>query len=134
MKEREERIRKAKEDPILVYRIPGEDGLYAIVKSWGEDFTPLRRLYGMLTHPKIVKLFTFWTPYLVLNYLLIYKFAYQYGSGFWAIGDISKNAYGLLCASFWIIVLLINLLWTSKDSLKFFETIRNTVKKHRYDK
>jgi len=36
------------EDPILVYKTD-TPGYYAVIKSWGNDFTPLRRLYGFLT-------------------------------------------------------------------------------------
>lgn len=60
-----ERIRKKNEDPILVYKI--SDEYYAIVKSWGDDFTPLRRLYGFLTRKITMK----WINFLA-NTLFVY--------------------------------------------------------------
>lgn len=36
------------QDPILVYRTDNKD-YYAVIKSWGNDFTPLRRVYGFFT-------------------------------------------------------------------------------------
>lgn len=51
-----EKRRLKREDPILVYMIPGTgSNYYAIVKSWGNDFTPIRRLYGLLTNRTMLK-------------------------------------------------------------------------------
>lgn len=47
-----ERKRLRDEDPILVYRLDDSKEHYAIIKSWGNDFTPLRRVYGALTTPQ----------------------------------------------------------------------------------
>ncbi len=48
--ERAEMRRLREEDPILVYKL--EDGYYAIIKSWGDDFSWLRRIYGWMTSRK----------------------------------------------------------------------------------
>lgn len=62
-----ERIRKKNEDPILLYKLGTNDGYYAVVKSWGNDFTPLRRLYGILTR----KTSMMWINFL-FNVALVY--------------------------------------------------------------
>lgn len=46
---KEERIRPKEEDPILVYRLPGDENYFAVIKSWGNDFSVLRRIYGFFT-------------------------------------------------------------------------------------
>jgi hypothetical protein len=43
----EERRLARERDPILVYRM--NENYFVVVKSWGDDFTPLRKLYGYLT-------------------------------------------------------------------------------------
>lgn len=55
---RKEIQRLKDQDPILLYRVQKSDDptkdLYSVIKSWGNDFTPLRRLYGFLTQPFVV--------------------------------------------------------------------------------
>jgi len=45
---KEER-RRREEDPILVYKLDQYKDYYAIVKSWGDDLSPLRELYAFCT-------------------------------------------------------------------------------------
>jgi hypothetical protein len=56
---RAERIRRRREDPILVFRLPERNGYYAVIKSWGNEFTWLRRIYGVLTRKKTVHFLNF---------------------------------------------------------------------------
>lgn len=57
-----ERKRLAELDPILIYKLDESingPGYYAVIKSWGEDFTPLRRIYGVLTTKFVINLISF---------------------------------------------------------------------------
>jgi hypothetical protein len=49
-----EEKRRREEDPILVYKLD-EPGYYAIIKSWGNDFSWLRRVYGFFTCKNNIK-------------------------------------------------------------------------------
>lgn len=80
-REREEQIRQAREerermrlkdDPILVYRLPDNPNYYAVIKSWGHDFTLVRRIYGYFTKATTLKKVTsiLWGAYLALATLL----------------------------------------------------------------
>lgn len=54
---RQERIRRRNEDPILVYELPESPGYFAVIKSWGNDFTPLRKVYGFFTRRSTMRFF-----------------------------------------------------------------------------
>ncbi len=51
-----ERQRLRDMDPLLVYELPNQPDYYAIIKSWGNDFTPLRRLYAFMTKKFVLKM------------------------------------------------------------------------------
>jgi hypothetical protein len=55
-----ERQRIKDEDPILVYKLQ-EKGYYAIIKSWGNDFSWLRKIYGWMTCSKNIGKVNYWT-------------------------------------------------------------------------
>jgi hypothetical protein len=54
--EKEEQLRRKNEDPILVYELQ-ESGYFAIIKSWGDDMTWLRRVYSIATKSLTMALF-----------------------------------------------------------------------------
>jgi hypothetical protein len=56
---RKERLQR-ENDPILIYEV--NEGYYAIIKSWGNDFTLLRRIYGLLLNNGLIKIL----PWLVI--------------------------------------------------------------------
>jgi hypothetical protein len=70
-RERQERIAERKRlrdlDPILVYQLPEDSNYYAIIRSWGNDFTFLRRIYGFFTKKSVFK-----TTYFLFNALVIF--------------------------------------------------------------
>jgi len=71
--ERKEAIRKREEDPILVYKL--QNGYFAIIKSWGDDFTWLRKIYGFFTRRKNVERINIWINTIIFFGMLffIYK-------------------------------------------------------------
>jgi hypothetical protein len=75
--EREARIRARELDPILVYKDPNNAGYYAIVKSWGKDFTPMRRLYAMLTTKTFINLTISFAVRLLFPFLIYLFYAYM---------------------------------------------------------
>ncbi len=70
-----ERERIKNEDPILVYKLQ-EKGYYAIIKSWGDDFSWLRRVYGWFTCAKNIGKVNYWTNTAAfwLVFYIMYKF------------------------------------------------------------
>lgn len=66
----EERIRIKNEDPMLVYRLDNSKEHFAIIKSWGEDFTFVRRIYAFL----VKKSTTMWINFLTHAALLVAEF------------------------------------------------------------
>lgn len=72
---RKERIRLKDEDPMLVYRLPS--GHFAIIKSWGEDFTFMRRIYSFLVKKATTKWINFLTHVALLAafFFIEFKFA-----------------------------------------------------------
>lgn len=64
-KDRKERIRIRNADPILVYQLPDAPNYYAIIKAWGHDFAPLRRVYGFFTKRTMMTFVTWLTTLLV---------------------------------------------------------------------
>lgn len=95
-KERE-RIRKKNEDPILVYET--EKDYYAVVKSWGQDFTPLRRLYGFFTRKTTMRWMNFLGKILI-TYLIVRVGFAQFM--FFLSKDVANNA--LKIQSIWVIL------------------------------
>jgi hypothetical protein len=57
-------------DPILVYQTD-DSNYYAIIKSWGSDFTLLRRIKGFFTNLKVVK--TLMILFNILLSIALYK-------------------------------------------------------------
>jgi hypothetical protein len=82
-----ERIRKKNEDPILVYKT--EENYYAVVKSWGDDFTPLRRVYGFFTRRITMNWLNFLGKILV-SYLVLKGIAAQFF--YFVAKDITNEA------------------------------------------
>jgi hypothetical protein len=75
--EREAKIRARELDPILVYKDPNNAGYYAIVKSWGNDFTPVRKLYAMLTSETFINFIISFTARALIPYLIYLFYAYM---------------------------------------------------------
>jgi hypothetical protein len=114
-----ERVKEARrrrlEDPILVYELP-ERGYYAVIKSWGKDFTPLRRLYGMFTTQKAMK--RVWWAF---SFASIYGF--YSGLSFWWNHFIvdDKNALPEIFFVFSCIAFVVGmLLWAFLDDARDF--------------
>lgn len=74
-REAERRRVEAAKDPILVYKI--DDTHFAVVKSWGNDFTPLRRFYGFITRRSFIK------PFLALGTVAIIVGMVAINVAFW---------------------------------------------------
>lgn len=86
---REAKIRAKELDPILVYRDPSNAGYYAVVKSWGNDFTPLRKLYAFLTNEKVINMTISFVARIFIPYL-IYLF-YSFMNNGSTLYNINKN-------------------------------------------
>lgn len=74
---REAKIRARELDPILVYRDPSNAGYYAVVKSWGSDFTPLRKVYAFLTNKRVINLTISFVARIVIPYLIYLFYAFM---------------------------------------------------------
>lgn len=115
----QERIRARKEDPILVYKIPmsgGKDDYYAVIKSWGRDFTPLRRLYGALTTRVGVMWINFLSSLFIifgLVKLAILQFNWLTNAKF-SDGNATSGVFGC------IIIFVIFLFWAFNACFKDF--------------
>lgn len=119
-----ERIRKKNEDPILVYET--ERDYYAVVKSWGNDFTPLRRAYGFFTRKLTMKWLNFlgalFTIYGVYK-LIILQFGYFAGkSNAWALAHKGQHHEGWLIVATLISIMLVIVLvlWFAIDPFTDF--------------
>lgn len=96
-----ERIRKKNEDPILVYET--EPNYYAVVKSWGNDFTPLRRIYGFFTRRATMKLVNFITK-IVLIYA-VFKLTALHFKYFLSLSNAVKTDDGWMLLSLLIFLI-----------------------------
>lgn len=120
---RAERERLRQMDPILVYKLQ-EPGYYTVIKSWGNDFSGVRRLYGALTRKFSVKLLNF-----LANVALVFL---SFKLSMWQFGyfrSLTTLVNGEIKAGIWWIVLAIifcgaiaiaNMIWiSSEDTVSF---------------
>lgn len=130
-----ERQRIKDMDPILVYELP-EPGFYAVIKSWGNDFTPLRRVYGWFTKKSTMMWVNFLTNVGII--FLMAKLAIWQTSYFLTLAsaaEYAKNGGGVfgwtaLYVLADIAILAITLVWILNDNFMDFrsEIIRLVVR------
>lgn len=121
-----ERERLKRLDPILVYKVDQDH--YAIVKSWGSDFTPLRRLYGFFTTIKAVKFLNFFTSAMLMVGL--------FKLGMWQmkyLGALTQNArvhgqdgsgWEVLSVFVWLGLIVVAGVWIFAE---YFKDIRKSI-------
>lgn len=80
-------------DPILVFQTDDHGKYFGIIESWGNDFTPLRRIYGFFTKRKNLK--TMMSVCTLLITLWILKSIPGAFSSIYHAGDGVKDAEGL---------------------------------------
>jgi hypothetical protein len=124
-----ERKRLRDEDPILVYKIPDNPGFYAVIKSWGDDFTAIRRFYSLVMRP---------FPLQVLNFLhkvALVALSYWFHAKLWKYWDIitpdnvNGHEYLITVASGVVLVILatIHIYFTG---VYFWEKSHGLTRKH----
>lgn len=142
---REERERLSRMDPILVYKLQ-EPGYYAVIKSWGNDFSTLRRVYGTLTRTFSVKILNFLANLLIV--FAAFKLSmWQYGllrSMTTVVdGEIKDGmAWVVLGVVLSGLIAVLTMIWlSSKDTVEFRKYIvaritynENNIRNDRQDK
>jgi len=90
---RKEAIRKRNEDPILVYKI--QNGYYAIIKSWGDDFTWLRKIHGFFTRKKNIQRINVWINNIIffMTLFFIWKINAHFYSWDYHQSELTKDNY-----------------------------------------
>lgn len=130
IKETERRLKVIRDtmiDPILVYRT---GDYFVVVKSWGDDFTPLRRLHGLLTAPGNMR-WVMTGVWAIVSYLL-YALASWQTSYFWshypAGPSGSLRGPRVLAGIIDFVIIIVAIIWTfSPLGTDFRKAIRRQV-------